>query len=299
VNYQIGLTWARQAQLRMVYHASPTLAAAISFENPEQFVGNPSEVVFPAAFNTTLTTGNPQFDAGGSLGTPNLHPDIIGKLAWDPKVGDRHFHIEGVGFLRGFKDAFTPVGSPVNVFSKSTKEGGGGAVNAWLDLTKNIHYISTMFFSAGGGRYIFGQAPDVAVDVDGSLRLIRSFSTIQGFEAQVKPDTLLFAYYGGMYASRNSFTDTTSAARPTIGFGGPGETGSAAQNRSIQEGTAGFNQTIWKDARWGAINFMGQASYLTRSPWFVATGAPKNAHTFMIFLNLRYTLPGSAPKKLE
>ena len=82
VNYQIGLTWARQAQFRMVYHASDTLAAAISIENPEQFVGNPSEVVFPAAFNATLTGGNPQFDAGGATSTPNLHPDIIGKVAW-------------------------------------------------------------------------------------------------------------------------------------------------------------------------------------------------------------------------
>src|SRR5262249_43870112 len=166
VNYQIGLTWARQAQLRLVYHASPTVAAAVSIENPEQFIGNPNEVTFPAAFNTQLggSGGNPQFDSGGATSTPNLHPDVIGKIAWDPKVGDRHFHIEGVGFLRGFKDTFTPIGVPANTaFTHSTKEGGGGALNMWLDITKNVHYISTMFFSAGGGRYIFGQAPDVVV----------------------------------------------------------------------------------------------------------------------------------------
>ena len=188
--------------------------------------------------------------------------------------------------MRGFKDTFIPLGSTTGVFSHSTKEGGGGAVNAWLDITKNIHYVSTMFFSSGGGRYIFGQAPDVAVDVDGTLRLIRSFSTVQGIEAQVRPTTLLYAYYGGMYATRNSFTDITSslAVKPTIGFGGPNEAGATAQNRSIQEGTFGFNQTIWKDDKYGALNFMGQASYLTRSPWFVPAGAPKDGHTFMIFL---------------
>ncbi|HZS44009.1 MAG TPA: hypothetical protein VFC63_02820 [Blastocatellia bacterium] len=295
VNYQIGLTWARQAGIRFVYHPTNTVAAAIALENPEQFVGNPAEVTFPSAFNAVLTGGNPQFDSGGALSTPNLHPDIIGKVAWDPKVGDRHFHVEGVGFLRTFKNTFIPVGG--TTFDHSTKTGGGGALNMWLDVTKNIHYVSTMFFSDGGGRYIFGQAPDAVVHPDGSIGLVQSYSTIQGIEANVRPNTLLFAYYGGMYAKRNTFIDTTSglAVKPFIGFGGPNS--GTSNNRAIQEGTFGFNQTIWKDPKWGAVNFMGQFSYLTRAPWFVAPGAPKNAHTPMIFLNLRYTLPGSAPKK--
>ena len=57
----------------------------------------------------------------------------------------------------------------------------------------------------------------------------------------------------------------------------------------------GFSQTVCKDAKYGALNFMGQYSYLTRDPWFVVTGQPANAHLNMVFLNLRYTLPGSAP----
>ena len=28
-------------------------------------------------------------------------------------------------------------------------------------------------------------------------------------------------------------------------------------NRSINEGTFGFNQTFWKDAKYGALNLMG------------------------------------------
>lgn len=69
------------------------------------------------------------------------------------------------------------------------------------------------------------------------------------------------------------------------------------QNRAIQEFTFGFNQTIWKDAKRGAVNFMGQYSYLVRDPWFVshATGQPANGSNKMEFLNLRYTLTGSAP----
>jgi hypothetical protein len=50
-----------------------------------------------------------------------------------------------------------------------------------------------------------------------------------------------------------------------------------------------------KDGKFGALNFMGQYSYVSRNPWFIATGAPEDAHLSMVFLNLRYTLPGSAP----
>ena len=47
-NYQAGLTWARQPQVRLVYHASDQLALGVSAENPDQYVG--TAVVLPAAF---------------------------------------------------------------------------------------------------------------------------------------------------------------------------------------------------------------------------------------------------------
>jgi len=34
-----------------------------------------------------------------------------------------------------------------------------------------------------------------------------------------------------------------------------------------------------------------QTSYLTRAPWFVPAGAPKNAHLVMGFVSVRYVLP--------
>ena len=47
-----------------------------------------------------------------------------------------------------------------------------------------------------------------------------------------------------------------------------------SQNRAIQEITFGFNQTIWANPRYGAINLMGQYEYLTRNPWYVAPNSP-------------------------
>ena len=290
VNYQVGLTWARQAQFRMVYHPRDSIALGLSIENPEQFVGNPLSITFPKGLSSTLS---PQFDAGGSNAVPNLHPDVIGKVAIDRKLGDHAFHFEGVGFMRGFKDTFLRAGN----FAHSTKEGGGGAVNMNLEVVKNVRLISNNFFSAGGGRYVFGQAPDLIVKPDGGISLIKTFSTVQGFEATIKSNTLLYAYYGGVVSKKNFVGDTTDPLLANIGYGFQGAPNS--QNRAIQEGTVGVTQTFWKDPKYGALQFMAQYSYVVRSPWFVAPGTPINTHTNMIFLNLRYALPGSAPKKLE
>jgi hypothetical protein len=141
-----------------------------------------------------------------------------------------------------------------------------------------------------GGRYIFGLAPDVAVRGDGSLAPIHSGSTVDGFEFTRK-NTLLYAYYGGVYIGR--YTAIDPANGKFVGYGFPGSPNS--NNREMNEYTVGFNQTFWKDPRYGAINLMGQYSYLSRNPWAVAIGQPDDTHLHVVYFNLRYTLPGSAP----
>ena len=97
-------------------------------------------------------------------------------------------------------------------------------------------------------------------------------------------------YYGGFYFQRNFAPDPTNPVPGRfVGFGAVNSPNSA--NRSIQEGTLGWTQTFWKNPQYGAVQLMTQYSYLTRSPWFVALGAPKNAHLSMGWVNLRYTLP--------
>ena len=103
--------------------------------------------------------------------------------------------------------------------------------------------------------------------------------------------TQLSAYYGGVYIQRNTAIDPANGRLVGYGF-----TGSpSGQNRTIQQVTFNWNQTFWKDPKYGALNLMTQYSYLLRNPWFVAAGQPKDARTSMVFLNLRYSLPGSAP----
>jgi hypothetical protein len=283
VNYMIGLPWARTAGARVLYHPSDKVTFGLSFENPDQYIGGSGggpTIVLPAALASLAGT---QFDNSTNvLVTPNVHPDIVAKLAFDP---NSRIHVEIAGMERTFKD-WNPV---TGVYS--TKAGGAGSINASLEVVKNFRLITTNFWSDGGGRYLFGNAPDLVVRADGSISPIHSSGTVDGFEAQVTKKTLLYAYYGGIYISRNVAIDANGTS--LVGYG---YTKSAnSQNRTVQEGTFGFNQTLWKDPKYGAINFMGQYQYTSRNPWYVAVGAPKSAHDNTIYFNLRYLLPGSAP----
>jgi len=171
-----------------------------------------------------------------------------------------------------------------------TATGGGVLLGANVEVLPGVRLISTNFWSDGGGRYLFGQAPDLIVRGDGTLSLVHSGGTVDGIEATIR-NTLLYTYYGADYIGRDSAY--AADGKTLVGYG---YTGSAnSQNRVINELTFGFNQTMWKNPRYGAINFMGQYEWLQRDPWFVALGSPKATHDNTIYVNVRYTLPGSMP----
>jgi hypothetical protein len=293
-NYNVGLMWGRIPQLRFVYHPTTTVAAAVSFEEPDQYIGGSSgggAIAYPTSPANIATNYANQLD-NGALGspttTPELMPDVIAKLAFDPKIGSLSQHIEFVGLERQFK-VFNPVTNG-NAGQKFSATGAGVAFNMNLALAKQFHFVTNNFYGDGGGRYMFGQAPDLIVRADGSLSPIHDAATVTGFEAPISPNFMLDAYYGDYYIGRNVAIDT---AGKLVGYG---YTGSAnSQNRNIQEGTIGFTETFWKDPKYGALSLIFQYSYLNRDPWYVAANAPKDAHNSTVYFDLRYTLPGTAP----
>ncbi len=296
LNYQAGLVFGRIPELRFVYHPTKQVAFAVGFDSPDQYAGGyggSGSVVFPSA--SGLSTYSSQVDTGSgtTLSPPNLAPDIIVKLAVDP---NKHVHFEIGGVERDFRVYYPGVAAtstaaaiPANHFSAV---GGGGFVNLNVEVVKGFRLLTNNYLSDGGGRYIYGEAPDLIAHADGSISLVHSGSTVTGFEATYKK-TQIYAYYGGIYIERNTAIDSNGKL---VGWGmGSGSNATTAQNRLIQEATIGFNQTFWKSAKYGALNFMGQYSYLTRTPWYVPAGTPANANISMLFFNLRYSLPGSAP----
>jgi hypothetical protein len=286
VNYQLGLVWGRIPGFRGVFHPNSKVAFGLALENSEPYIGGGnggSAVTVPAAFGSAANLIGTQVNNGSSvISSAALHPDIIAKLAFDPS-SKLHFEIAGVEITNKVSN---PTTTPA--FQTTTKAGGGGSVNFSFEVVKGVRILTNNFYSAGAGRYIFGQAPDFMIRANGDLSLIRSGSTVTGIEATVGK-TLYYGYYGGVYIWKNLALDNNKSL---IGYG---PISSDGQNRAIQEVTFGTNTTLVRDTKWGALNLMFQYSYLQRNPWLVTGTAPTNANLSMGFVNLRYTLPGAPP----
>jgi hypothetical protein len=333
-NYQLGLTWARQSGIRFIMHPTSNWAIGLALENPEQTL--PGSVVLPPFSSTgkalSLAGGyGGQFDtnsgntsnatAANNGNTPNLHPDVILKPAFDAKPGGHAVHLDVAGLLRSFRavNLIDPTSTAAST-KISTIQGGGIAATLNLELIKNFRLITTGFYSYAGGRYIASTAgPDVIVRPDGTLSGIRSGSGIGGIEYQPNPKTVIYAYYSGAYFGRNTdavitTVNTPAPGTPTgtctvttpSGYGFyPGSavlatgTGTCtapagspnSANRYIYEPTFGLHYMLWRNPNYGDIRLMTQYSYVSRTPWFVASGQPHTAHTSMVYINLRYDIP--------
>jgi hypothetical protein len=296
-NYQVGLPWSRQPQFRVMYHPSDEWTMGVSIENPDEFLFSTTNVGLPAAF--VPFAGQLDATSGGTLATPptpNWLPDFIFKVADDHMFGDKQFHIEAAGLLSEFR-IFTPASITTTTSMTSRATGGGGSVNMNLELFKNFRLIANSFFSDGGGRYLLGSGPDLVVKQLTTTSpflpsLVHAYSGIGGFEYQLSKKTLLDAYYGAAYYGRDvQVNPVGGASNLGYGFQGASNSVAAAQNRIIDEYTIGWTQTLWGNPNYGSLKIITQGSYLSRTPWFIPTGQPRDAHLFMVYADLRYTLP--------
>jgi hypothetical protein len=279
-NYQMGLTWGRVPGVRFVDHATSTVTAGIAIENPEQYVG--SAVVLPAKFVATeVNTGSGSSAVGSSSPTPNLYPDIIGKVAWDPKTGNTKQHVDAAFVISGFK-TYNPTTD-----TSFTSTGTGGSINGVFEVIPNYRLVATNYYSNGGGRYIANtNLPDFIVNPDFSMSTAKTFSGIYGAELGVTPKSLVYGYYS--LAKIDKLTALDADGKTPIGYGIDGST---TANRKIQETTIGITQTFFRDPKIGGLQLMLQYSYLKRTPFSVPAGTPADAHMNMLYVNVRYVLP--------
>jgi hypothetical protein len=278
-NYQMGLTWGRTTQFRFIAHATDTLTAGVSLENPQQYTGG--AVVLPSGFTAAeVDTGSGSSAVGSSSPTPNVYPDIIGKIAFDPKTGKTHQHIDAAVLVSGFK-TFNPATS-----ATSTDTGTGESINVVLEPIRNLRLIAANFFSKGGGRYIANtNIPDFIVNPDFSLTPVNSWSGIYGAEVTAKK-TLLYSYYSIAKVDRTVTVDANGTT--PIGYG---VNGSQTANHKIQEATVGITQTFFRDPKIGAMQLMVQFSNVQRTPFSVPVNTPSDAKVNMLYVNVRYVLP--------
>uniref|UniRef100_Q020C6 Uncharacterized protein n=1 Tax=Solibacter usitatus (strain Ellin6076) TaxID=234267 RepID=Q020C6_SOLUE len=118
-------------------------------------------------------------------------------------------------------------------------------------------------------------------------------STVNGLEYNATPRWKVWAYYGATWIDRISTFDP--AALQPVGYGYSGSSNS--QNRTVQEITGGFHRVLWRNPNYGTFQFSGQYSWVMRRPWYVALGQPPSANLNMVYLGLRYILPGMPPAR--
>lgn len=282
-NYQNGLIWGRTPGFRFVFHPNSTVTAGLGIENPEQYVG--SAVVLPAAFPAAeVDTGASNLAATSPV--PNPFADIIGKVAFDPKTGKLHQHIDAAIVLRNYK-TFMPSTSANN-----STTGTGTSVNAALEVLPGARIVLMNYWGNGSGRYIANaNLPDFIVNPDGSMSKVKTWSGIYGGEVTHKK-TLAYGYYSIAQGDQNTTFDANGTT--PIGFGVPN---SQSANHKIQEDTVGVTQTFFRDPKIGGLQLMLQYSYVKRTVFSAPTALPSgtlpglDAKTNMFYVNVRYILP--------
>jgi len=287
-NLGVGVPYTRAAEFRVAYHPNEHWAMGSGIEDSNQFIGG--YVALPTAF----TSIGSQFDNGAQIGAANAFPDILSKITYDRDLSSRHFHAEATGLFTGAHASVMPIGS--TSFKTHTTVGGGGQIAANYDLTSKLTLLANAFWSDGGAHYLVATGPQLVVRPDAAgtdvnLSMVHAGAGSTGLEWRATEKDAFAVYYAADYFGRSFFPDTTDTAHPgtIIGFGGPGSPNT--NNRAIQQVTFDWLQTFWKDRRYGALQFYTQYSYLTRAPWYVAPGDPKNAHLSMVYCGFRYVLP--------
>jgi hypothetical protein len=290
-NLGVGVPYTRAAEFRAAYHANEHWAMGVGIENPNQYIGG--YVALPSKFTAVGT----QFDNGANAGAANLMPDLLSKVTYDRDFSGRHFHAEVTGLFTGAQASVVPAGS--TSFNKHNTFGGGGQIAANYELRPKLLLLGNAFWSDGGAHYLVATGPQLVVrpnlaGTDVSLSMVHAGAGSAGIEWIASEKEAFAVYYGADYYGRNFFPDTTNAAHPgtIIGFGGPGSPNT--NNRAIQQVTFDWLQTLWKNPRYGALQSYVQYSYLTRAPWHVAPGDPKNAHLSMVYFGFRYVLPSTS-----
>ena len=294
--YNVGFTWARQFGFRVTKSFANKFWLGASVENAQALFSASGQ-----AQNFLLGSAG----TSGGLYNPsatyafNPSPDFVFKAAAEPGFG----HFEVFGVVRRFRDRVYPAAnattpSAAGAYDFSTTTAGVGA-NARVSLLKKHVDIGGHFLGGDGmGRYGSSTLPDVTVNPNGTLALLRSGQGLATVEYHASKLDVYFnagAEFVGRHYQFNSkgatvgygsrtannagcFTEPvpgtpTSGQFPvsSSGFLPSNPSNCAANTRNVIEGTAGFWYRFYKGPK-GTLQWGPQYSYFMRNTW-TACGA--------------------------
>ncbi len=294
--YVVGFNWARQPQIRVTKNWNKEFWVAASVENPQTtFAANSAAATGVTVTNTH--TGGSLFDNTNSFSLNHV-PDVIGKAAWEPILGDAQpLHMEVFGIYRSFYDrinvgATNPLGLPVNIHNGNTSGGGVGGSITWAAIPKMLDLQATAMNGTGIGRYGSGQLPDATFRPDGTLAPVQETTFMVGATLHATPLLDVYAY-GGQEAEKSKTyvtgATTTGVGSPTLNLAGCLVEGGACSPNLESENqiTAGFWWRAYQ-GKFGSFRVGAQYSYTHLTAFGGAGGIKPTTDDSMVFTSIRY-----------
>jgi hypothetical protein len=295
--YNVGFTWARQTQLRIVKDWDKMWWLGLSVENPQTAgIGSLAGTGTKGYATTTATVqaGN-TYD---TLNTVSLNqiPDIILKFAADPGWG----HYEVFGISRQFTTRVTPTtanGGP-EATSNQTTHGNGFGLGMLLPLVPKVLDLQFSGMSGKGiGRYGSAQLNDITYNTYGAPHPLKE-NMMLGTLTWHASDALDVYAAGGREQEDSYLTAGTNGGPLGYGaailgynnsdcliYGAPSDC--TGQTRKVSEQSVGF---WWKfyQGKFGRVQFGTQFSHASRQLFTDAKGNAPTASDNMFFTSFRY-----------
>ena len=225
----------------------------------------------------------------------NKVPDVIGKVAYEARMGERDIHIEGFGLYRDFLDnvnygAAAPISTfatPGGYTASSNQNTSGYGVGAGLIvpvIPRVLDVQASGLYGRGVGRYTASQLPDATVNGDGAVKALGGAAALVGAVYHASPAIDLYAF-GGFEQVNREFS--SNGAGGLVGYGAPGGinnygcnfeggTCQGATHRIFQI-TGGMWDKLYKGS-YGEVRVGLQYSY-TQRDLFAATTNPSGVGT--------------------
>jgi hypothetical protein len=306
--YIPGFAWARQPGFRVVKDFNKEWWLGVAVENPQTTFGGSASGVTSLTnvgaagvqYVTAQAPTNGYFN--GTNYSLNPAPDVIGKVAWEKKIGDQKYHVEGFGIYRTFQDRVNYLAAatasinatPGHYTNTATGGGGGGSISIYDVIPKHLDIQGSFFAGNGIGRYGSGGLPDTTVRPDGTLVGIPETMWLAGGTYHANKDWDFYAFAGSEDERSKVYALSATSG---MGYGTlPGssnagcytEGGScSAVTKTIDQYTGGF---WWKfyQGSFGRAQVGVQYSYTERKAFADSAGLAPVARENMIFTAFRF-----------
>jgi multidrug efflux pump subunit AcrA (membrane-fusion protein) len=276
-----GFDYARQTAFR-VTRQLPAYKTVIAFsaENAATVGVTPANV--PASVSgiiSGLATTGTGIMANTTYST-NVAPDLISKVAFDPKFG--HFEVKAIG--RTFRDRLDTTATVPG--KNNTLLGGAFGGSAYLPVfTPKISYLAAGMYGASG-RY-GASGTDVIVKPNGVLSAEKSIHGITGFEFHPGSRLDVYAYGADEYLPRDwgygLKTINNKACFAELAFS------CLASTKALEAAAGGFWYRFYKGPA-GTVQYGANYVYVLREAWSGVGGAPRGIDN-IVESSFRYYLP--------